>query len=159
MLSFESDYTTGAHPAILQRLMETNLEAVSGYGEDPYCESAKRRIRAACECPEADDWFLPGGTQTNATVISTMLQSYEGVIAADTGHVSTHEAGAIEYAGHKVLTVPQHTGKIDAKELERFLSDFYQDGNHEHMVFPGMVYIFPEAEGYLLFHRLHLPIF
>lgn len=156
MLSFESDYTTGAHPAILQRLMETNLEAVSGYGEDPYCESTKEKIRVACECPEADVWFLTGGTQTNATVISTMLQSYEGVVAADTGHVNTHEAGAIEYSGHKVLTVPQHDGKIDAKELERFLEDFYQDGNHEHMVFPGMVYISHPTEYGTLYTKTEL---
>ncbi|MCC8104347.1 MAG: aminotransferase class I/II-fold pyridoxal phosphate-dependent enzyme [Clostridiales bacterium] len=156
MLSFESDYTTGAHPAILQRLMETNLEAVSGYGEDPYCESAKAKIRTACGCPEADVWFLTGGTQTNTTVISTMLQSYEGVVAADTGHVNTHEAGAIEYSGHKVLTVPQHAGKIDAKELELFLGKFYQDGNHEHMVFPGMVYLSHPTEYGTLYTKAEL---
>ncbi|MCD7832418.1 MAG: low specificity L-threonine aldolase [Lachnospiraceae bacterium] len=156
MLSFESDYTTGAHPAILQRLAETNLEAVSGYGEDPYCASAKERIRMACQCPEADVWFLTGGTQTNATVISTMLQSYEGVVAARTGHVSTHEAGAIEYSGHKVLTVPQHAGKIDARELERFLETFYQDGNHEHMVFPGMVYLSHPTEYGTLYTKAEL---
>ncbi|MCD8337680.1 MAG: low specificity L-threonine aldolase [Lachnospiraceae bacterium] len=156
MLSFESDYTTGAHPAILQRLMETNLEAASGYGEDPYCESAKEKIRLACECPEADVWFLTGGTQTNATVISTMLRSYQGVVAADTGHVNTHEAGAIEYSGHKVLAVPQHAGKIDAEELEQFLENFYQDGNHEHMVFPGMVYISHPTEYGTLYTREEL---
>ncbi|MCD8015782.1 MAG: aminotransferase class I/II-fold pyridoxal phosphate-dependent enzyme [Lachnospiraceae bacterium] len=156
MLSFESDYTTGAHPAILKRLMETNLEPLSGYGTDPYCKSAKEKIRAACACPEADVWFLTGGTQTNAAVISTMLSGYEGVVSADTGHVNTHEAGAIEYTGHKVLTVPGHNGKIDAKELAAYLADFYQDGNYEHMVFPGMVYLSHPTEYGTLYTKAEL---
>lgn len=141
MLSFESDYTEGAHEQILKRLLETNLEQLSGYGSDPYCESAKEKIKKACKCPDADIYFLVGGTQTNQTVIDSMLAPYEGVAAASTGHVSTHEAGAIEYTGHKVLELPQHDGKIHAEELEAYLRNFWQDGNHEHMVFPGMVYI------------------
>ena len=84
MLSFESDYTTGAHPQILRRLMETNLEPQSGYGSDVYCESARKKIRAACQCPDADVWFLVGGTQTNAVVISALLQSWQGVVAVET---------------------------------------------------------------------------
>ena len=118
MLSFESDYVEGAHELILKRLMETNLEQLSGYGTDPYCAQAKEKIRKACECPHADIYFLAGGTQTNQTVIDGMLASYEGVIAAETGHVSVHEAGAIEYTGHKVITLPQHEGKIRADELD-----------------------------------------
>lgn len=141
MLSFANDYQEGAHEKILQRLIETNLEPVSGYGTDPYCERAKEKIRTVCECPEADVWFLTGGTQTNQVVIDAMLAPYEGVVAAETAHVATHEAGAIEYSGHKVLTIPQHEGKILAEELEAFLRKFWDDGNHEHMVFPGMVYI------------------
>ena len=141
MLSFANDYQEGAHEKILQRLIETNLEPVSGYGTDPYCERAKEKIRTACECPEADVWFLTGGTQTNQVVIDAMLAPYEGVVAAETAHVAAHEAGAIEYSGHKVLTIPQHEGKIYAEELETFLRRFWDDGNHEHMVFPGMVYI------------------
>lgn len=141
MLSFANDYQEGAHEKILQRLIETNLEPVSGYGTDPYCELAKEKIRRACERPEADIWFLTGGTQTNQVVIDAMLAPYEGVVAAETAHVAAHEAGAIEYSGHKVLTIPQHEGKILAEELETFLRKFWDDENHEHMVFPGMVYI------------------
>lgn len=141
MLSFANDYQEGAHEKILQRLIETNLEPVSGYGTDPYCELAKEKIRRACECPEADIWFLTGGTQTNQVVIDAMLAPYEGVVATETAHVAAHEAGAIEYSGHKVLTIPQHEGKILAEELETFLRKFWDDENHEHMVFPGMVYI------------------
>ena len=141
MLSFENDYIAGAHPEILKRLAETNLESLSGYGTDPYCASAREKIRAACQTKDADVYFLVGGTQTNSVVISSMLRSYDGVLCADTGHINTHEAGAIEYTGHKVLPLPQKQGKISPNDLERYLSDFYGDENHEHMVFPGMVYI------------------
>jgi threonine aldolase len=141
MLNFASDYTEGAHEKILKRIAETNLEQNPGYGTDRYCESAKDRIRKACGCPEAQVTFLTGGTQTNQIVIDTMLKPYEGVVAADTGHVNVHEAGAIEYTGHKVMTLPAHDGRIDSRELETFLGDSESDGNREHMVFPGMVYI------------------
>ena len=141
MLSFESDYVEGAHEQILQRLIETNLEKLTGYGQDLYCDRAKEKIRKACECPEAEIFFLVGGTQTNTVAVDSLLKSYEGVVAARTGHVSAHEAGAIEYHGHKVLELPEHQGKICGKELKELLESFWQDENHEHMVFPGMVYI------------------
>lgn len=156
MISFESDYTTGAHPNILKRLTETNYEFLSGYGTDHYCESAREKIRTACDCPEADVHLLVGGTQTNALVISAMLHDYEGVIAADTGHVSVHEAGAIEYTGHKVLTLPHHEGKLMGKDLKDYLERFYNDGNHEHMVFPGMVYISYPTENGTIYSREEL---
>lgn len=141
MLSFESDYIEGAHEKILARLLETNYERLSGYGSDAYCDSAKAKIRQACLCDNAEIFFLVGGTQTNQVVISSVLSGYEGVIAASTGHVSLHEAGAIEATGHKVLELPQRDGKIEADVLEKYLKGFYADGNHDHMVFPGMVYI------------------
>ncbi|SDF93185.1 threonine aldolase family protein [Marvinbryantia formatexigens] len=141
MVSFENDYIAGAHPQVLKRLMETNLEPLSGYGADLYSERAKEKIRAACGCPQAEVEFLVGGTQTNAVVISSMLKDYEGVIAAKTGHVSVHEAGAIEYTGHKVLEIAQEEGKIRADALRAYLEAYYADENFEHMVFPGMVYI------------------
>lgn len=141
MLSFECDYTEGAHETILKRLLETNMEHLPGYGSDNYCESAKEKIRSACDCPDAEIFFLTGGTQTNQVVIDSILRPYEGVVAAQTGHVSVHEAGAIEACGHKVLTLPQHQGKIDSRELASLLESFWNDENYEHMVFPGMVYI------------------
>lgn len=148
MLNFESDYIEGAHPLILERLAQTNMEALSGYCVDKYCESAKKKIKAACKDKNAVVEFIVGGTQTNQLVIDSMLKPFEGVVAAHTGHVSVHEAGAIEYTGHKVLTVPGHNGKMKADELEQFIADFYADGNHEHMVFPGLVYIsFPTEYG------------
>lgn len=156
MLSFTCDYTLGAHPKILERLVETNMEQLPGYGNDHYCESAKEKIRKACECPDAEIWFLSGGTQTNATVIDAVLQKYEGVISAQTGHINVHEAGAVEYTGHKVLTLPAHEGKIYAEELKILLKTFWSDGSHEHMVFPGMVYISHPTEYGTLYSKAEL---
>ncbi|OUM64550.1 hypothetical protein PIROE2DRAFT_42413 [Piromyces sp. E2] len=141
MLSFESDYIEGAHPLVLQKLIETNMEQLSGYSSDKYSKSAKEKIAKACGIPNAQISFLTGGTQTNQIIIDTILRPYEGVVAVQTGHVSIHEAGAIEFTGHKVLTIPSHEGKMSANDLNSFINDFYNDGNHEHMVFPGLVYI------------------
>ena len=141
MIYFESDYTEGAHPKILERLNETNMIQASGYGHDEFCESAKNKIRKTINCPNAQIQFITGGTQTNQIVIDTMLKPFEGVVSAQTGHVNSHEAGAIEYTGHKVIPIPQHEGKIDGTELNDYLETFFGDGNNEHMVFPGMVYI------------------
>lgn len=141
MLYFENDYSEGAHGKVLEALVKTNYEKLSGYGTDDYCEKAKEKIKVACKCDDAEVYLLVGGTQTNQLIIDTTLNPYEGVVAVETGHVGVHEAGAIEYTGHKVLTVPAHDGKMDAGELNDYLETFYNDGNHEHMVFPGMVYI------------------
>ncbi|MCK3943293.1 aminotransferase class I/II-fold pyridoxal phosphate-dependent enzyme [Streptococcus suis] len=141
MLHFENDYNKGAHPVLLEALVTSNQEGLSGYGTDKYTQSAIEKIRLATNCPHAQVTFLAGGTQTNQILISSMLDSYEGVIAADTGHISTHEAGAIEFSGHKVLTLPHHEGKITASEVDNFIKDFYADANHAHMVHPGMIYI------------------
>ena len=156
MLSFENDYAEGAHPSILQRFAETNLVQQPGYSRDEYCASAAEKIRLACAAPEADVHFIVGGTQTNALVIGTMLAPYEGVVAAQSGHINVHEAGAIEYTGHKVLTVPQHDGKLHADELEALLKAFWADGSHEHMVFPGMVYLSHPTEYGTLYSREEL---
>lgn len=156
MISFESDYIAGAHPRILEKISEINYEAASGYGSDKYTSSAMEKIRQACACPNAGIYFTVGGTQTNQLVISTMLKDYEGVVAADSGHISLHEAGAIEYSGHKVLNIPGHMGKIHADELEKYLSVFFQDENHEHMVFPGMVYISHPTEYGSLYTKAEL---
>ena len=156
MVSFESDYIAGALPEILRRLGETNLEALPGYGSDPYCERAKEKIRLACGTAQADVEFLAGGTQANAVVLSTLLADYEGVIAARTGHISSHEAGAIEYTGHEVLELPQKDGKIRAEDLRGFLAGFFGDENHEHMTFPGMVYLSWPTEYGTLYSKAEL---
>ncbi|MEG1502872.1 MAG: low specificity L-threonine aldolase [Enterococcus sp.] len=141
MLNFESDYLEGAHEKILQRMLETNEEKLTGYGHDKYSASAVDKIRQACLCPEAEIYFISGGTLTNALVIASMLKKYEGVLAAETAHIATHETGAIEYSGHKVLTLPQKQGKITADQIRDYLTTFWADANHEFMVFPGMVYL------------------
>ena len=156
MLYFENDYCEGAHPAILQKLTETNFEKVSGYGTDPYCASAREKIRAACACPDADVTFISGGTQTNAIVIASMLQRWQGVLAAATGHVAAHEAGAIEYTGHKVISLPAHEGKVSAADVRDWCATFYADANHDHMAFPGMVYISHPSEYGTLYTKQEL---
>ena len=148
MISFTCDYIEGAHPAILNRLIETNMTQVEGYGEDPFCENARTRIRRATGCPDADVFFLVGGTQTNSTVIDAMLRRYEGVVAVETGHIAVHESGAVEFSGHKVITLPNHLGKMYPAELRQYLEHFHGDPTWPHMVYPGMVYIsFPTEYG------------
>lgn len=150
MLYFSCDYAEGCHPKVLEALSNTNMVSTPGYGEDQFCESAKRKIREYINCPDADIYFLVGGTQTNQVVIDSMLNNYDGVVAAATGHVAIHEAGAIEYSGHKVITLPTHEGKMDASELKQMLLDHYADDSCEHMVNPGMVYIsYPTEYGTL----------
>ena len=171
MLYFINDYSEGAHEKILQHLIDTNMEQLAGYGMDHYCEAAKEKIKKACGCEDAEVFLLTGGTQTNQIIIDTLLQPYEGVVAAQTGHVSTHEAGAIEFTGHKVLELPQKDGKICAADLQKLAERFYGDENHEHMVFPGMVYISHPTEYGTLYtkkeleeisevcHKYELPLF
>ena len=156
MLSFVNDYSEGAHPEVLQRLIDTNMEHLPGYGKDRYCSSAAQKISQACNCPQAQVYFLAGGTQTNQVVTSCLLKSYQGVVAADTGHVNVHEAGAIEAVGHKVLTIPGEQGKIRAEDLKAFLEGFYADENHEQMVYPGMAYISHPTEYGTLYTRQEL---
>lgn len=156
MLFFLSDYTEGAHPRILERLGETNRISQPGYGEDCFCAAAREKIRAACERPEADVYFLVGGTQANAVAISSLLRRWEGVIAADTGHIGVHEAGAIEFTGHKVISLPGTDGKLSAETVREYCRRFYADETHDHMPFPGMVYISLPTELGTLYSKAEL---
>lgn len=150
MTHLESDYNNGAHEAVLRRLLETNNERTQSYGDDRFSENARRFIREACASPKAQIWFLAGGTQTNATIIDSVLQPFEGVLCPDTAHINVHEAGAVEATGHKVIALPSHDGKLDADDLRAWLTAFFADDTAEHMVRPGMVYItFPTELGTL----------
>jgi len=178
-VSFASDYTKTAHPRILERLISMNMEQNPGYGTDDICKSAANKIKEACECPDAEVFFLVGGTQTNQTIIDMLLKPYEGVVAAETGHIAAHEAGAIEFGGHKVLTLKNEykengntvasccedslrfdlgssIGKISATALKEYLKTFFADGNCEHMVFPGAVYISHPTEYGTLYTKKEL---
>ena len=143
MLHFDCDYMEGAHPEVMRRLMETNLEQTPGYGNDRYTGNAKKLILEACglDGKTGKVFLLVGGTQTNATVIDGLLARHEGVVAADTAHINVHEAGAIESTGHKVLALPSYDGKVKAADIEKYIKDFYADESHMHMVTPGMLYI------------------
>ena len=145
-INLSSDYLQGAHPDVMKRLAETNLLKTAGYTLDEFSQSAREKIRKECNAPEADVFFLTGGTQTNAVFIGAYLKPYQGVIAADSAHISLHEAGAIEFGGHKVLTVPSENGKFKAEDIRDYIDGYYSDKNHEHMVMPGMVYISQPTE-------------
>ena len=155
-IQFQCDYNEGAHPLILQRLLETNMEQTVGYGMDDYCHQAREAIRRACQRPDADVHFLVGGTQTNATVISSVLRPYQGVVCAETGHINVHETGAIEHTGHKCIALPSHQGLVRANELEALLATHFDDAEPEHCVQPGMVYISYSAETGMLYKKAEL---
>lgn len=156
VLAFQSDYMEGAHPALIKKLVETNLFHTQGYGQDNFSEEARNLIRKSCNAPNAEVQFLVGGTQTNATIIDCLLKSWQGVICADSGHIQVHEAGAIEFTGHKVLPLESKNGKIFAQQIESYISDFYNDGNWQHMVEPGMIYISQPTEFGTLYSKKEL---
>lgn len=141
MIRFECDYATGAHPKVLEKLAATNLEECPGYGMDAHCERARALLRDLCQAPEAGVHFLMGGTQTNLTVIAAALRPHQGVLCADTGHINSHESGAVEATGHKVLPIPSPDGKLTAQQVEAACRAHYGDPNAEHTVQPGMVYL------------------
>lgn len=146
MYRFECDYTEGACEEIIQALVDTNMEQTAGYGMDMHCDNARTYIKKECKNQDVDVHFLVGGTQTNTTVIASILRPHQGVIAADTGHIGVHETGAIEATGHKVLTVTGIDGKLKATDIRDVYDTHFADGNHEHMVQPGMVYLSQPTE-------------
>ena len=141
MVRFECDYAAGAHPKVLQALVDTNLEEHPGYGTDPHCDRARALLRDLCQAPDAHIHFLVGGTQANTTVISAALRPHQGVICAQTGHINVHESGAVEATGHKVLTIPSQDGKLTAHQIAQFCQGHYDDPTAEHTVQPGLIYL------------------
>lgn len=153
MIRFNCDYLEGAHPKILEKMMETNFVQTPGYGEDEYCERAREIIKEKCGVQDAYVQFLVGGTQTNLTVIASILRPYQGVLSAATGHINVHETGAIEATGHKVLALPSGDGKITATQVQEFYDAHWADESHEHIVQPGMVYISHPTENGTLYKK------
>ena len=141
MIRFNCDYLEGAHPRIIEKLVETNLVQTPGYGEDEFCERARKVIREKCGVPDAYVQFLVGGTQTNLTVIASTLRPYQGVLSAVTGHINAHETGAIEATGHKVIALPTQNGKINGTQIRNAVQMHYADSAHEHIPQPKLVYI------------------
>ena len=156
MIRFNCDYLEGAHPAIMEKLMATNFEQTPGYGEDHYCDQARKVICEKCGVPDAYVQFLVGGTQTNLTVIASILKPYQGVLAAHTGHINVHETGAIEATGHKVLALESEDGKVTAKMVQKAYDAHWADESHEHIVQPGMVYISHPTENGTLYQKEEL---
>lgn len=158
MVSFESDYNNGMLPEILERLAATNDVKCSGYGYDPYSESAKAKIISAIGKEDAEVFFLVGGTQTNATVIDSLLLPCEGVICVETAHIAVHESGAVEASGHKVITLPTSDSKMDVASLKAYMNKFLADETYPHMVQPGMVYITMPTEHGMVYTRDELAL-
>ena len=156
MIRFNSDYQEGAHPRILQRMLQTNLEQHPGYGEDECCAEARAMIQRACEAPEVDVHFLVGGTQTNFTFLAAALRCYQGAVCADTAHIAVHETGSVEATGHKVITLPQRDGKITAAQVDECCRLHFSDGSHEHMVMPKVVYLSESTELGTVYTRAEL---
>ena len=171
MIRFECDYATGAHPKIMQALVDTNLEECPGYGVDDHCEHARALLKGLCQAPNADVHFLVGGTQANMTIIAAALRPHQGVISAVTGHINGHETGAVEATGHKVLPLPSEDGKITGAQIDEMCRAHFEDPSVEHLVQPGMVYISHPTEMGTLYtreelqsihdaaHRWNIPVF
>ena len=156
MIYFTSDYCEGCHERILERMQKTNFDQNPGYGTDEHCAKAAAYIRKECGSEDVAVHFLVGGTQTNLTVIDAALRPHQGVVSAESGHIETHETGAVEACGHKILTLPEHDGKMDPAELTALLESFWADADHDHMVFPGMVYISHPTERGTLYSKAEL---
>ena len=156
MVNFESDYLCGAHPKLMARLAETNLEPAAGYGDDVWSKSAARKILSLCGCEDGAVFFLSGGTQVNAVAISAMLRPWEGVVTAKSGHIHVHEAGALEAMGWKLLELPETKGKLRAADVEALTRAVLADENREHIVWPGVVYLTHPTEWGTLYTRAEL---
>ena len=159
MIRFECDYLEGALPEIMERLVNTNLEQTPGYGTDHFCREAAEKIKKECRSPQADVHFLMGGTQTNTTVIAASLRPHQGVITAESGHINTHEDGAIESTGHKVLALPSRDGKLTLSQVSSYVREYWDDENHEHVVQPAMVYISQPTENGTVYTKKELEDF
>lgn len=127
MISFECDYNNGACQQVIDNLVKYNSAKPTPYGFDEFSDRAKARIREACGLPDAQIFFLTGGTQTNATTIDSMLYQYEGVICVGSGHINVHEAGAVEFTEHKIIALPEKDGKLEAMALDKYLDDYMHD--------------------------------
>ncbi len=142
MINFLNDYSEGCHPRILDALTRTNLDASVGYGLDEHCLAAADLVRRAVNCPTAAVHFMVGGTPANVTAISAFLRPHEAPVAAETGHINTHETGAVEATGHKILTCPTPDGKLTPALVEGLIASFFD----EHVVSPRLVYVSQSTE-------------
>lgn len=156
MYYFTSDYTEGCTPEILEVLAATNFEQTGGYGIDPYCETAALLIKKECGRSDIDVHFMTGGTQTNLTIICAALRPFHGVYGTVQSHINTHEAGAIERTGHKVIDLPTSDGKITAAMIRQQHELYLGDPSREHLVQPKMVYISQPTEIGSLYHKEEL---
>lgn len=146
MIYFINDYLRGAHPKVLNALVNTNMEQTAGYGFDEYTAMAEEKIKKICNCAEGKVYFLQGGTQTNKIAIASMISHFEGVMCPESAHISTNEAGTVEETGHKVLTLAHKDGKVEANTIDEHMQKFFRDETYMHKVLPAMVFISQPTE-------------
>ncbi|MEG0292225.1 MAG: beta-eliminating lyase-related protein [Anaerovoracaceae bacterium] len=152
MIYLKNDYSKGAHPKIMEALLDTNMENTDGYGKDKFCEAASDTIRDMIACPSADVHLLMAGTQTNLTGLSSILRPHEAVISAFTGHICVHEAGAIEATGHKIIHLPSPDGKILPEQIDAVM----EEHDDEHYVVPRVVFISNLTETGMIYTKAEL---
>ena len=141
MIYFHNDYSEGCHPKVLERLVATNMEQTTGYGEDGYCAEAADQIRKLCDNEKLAVHFLVGGTQTNLIVIAAALRPHQAALGPVSAHINVHETGAVEATGHKVLSVSSADGKITAQQVRTVVLSHRASGSFEHEAQPKLVYI------------------
>ena len=156
MIYFHNDYSEGCHQKVLEALTRTNFEQTPGYGEDGYCAEAAELIRQACNDPDMAVHFLVGGTQANLTVIDAALRPHQAAVSADLGHINSHETGAVEATGHKVMALPSIDGKITAEQVAKMVEEHYASASFEHTTQPKLVYISSPSELGTLYHLAEL---
>lgn len=156
MIRFNNDYSEICHDRILAKMAEIKDRQFSGYGEDECCAEAAEIIRGLTGRPDADVHFLVGGTQTNLTVIAAALRPHQCAVCAQTGHINVHETGAVEATGHKVQTVYSQNGKISAADIREIHKKHWEDGSHEHIAQPKLVYISDSTEIGTIYKRQEL---
>ena len=156
MIRFNNDYSAGAHPAVMKRLLDINNGRYPGYGEDSLSLEAADLIRKECAAPDADVHFLTGGTQANALVVTSALRPWQSAVCADSGHINAHEAGSVEHGGHRITVLPSVDGKITASQVEETALGFENSLFRDHVTEPKMVYISSPNELGCLYSRTEL---
>ncbi|GHU11541.1 amino acid lyase [Alphaproteobacteria bacterium] len=155
-IDFSMDYCEGAHPIVLDRLLKTNMEQTPGYGYDSYCQEAADIIKTMCGNESLAVHFLVGGTQTNLIAITAALRPHQCAIAPSSGHISTSETGAIEAAGHKIITVPEENGKITADQIRQVCDEYRNSESKVHITQPKLVFLTHATEYGTIYKRMEL---
>lgn len=134
---FASDNSATIHPAVLEAIATVNVGHAFGYGHDDYTREVEKRL-AAQFGPQARTFMVFNGSGANVLCLRAACRPWQGVICAETAHISVDECGAPEaIAGVKLVTVPTEDGKLTPELVERAIARV----GDEHAVQPGLVSI------------------